>query len=247
MHPLRNATRSGLLLLGFGLALGAAAAAAADDAPAAAQSAPAPNAASADAAPAGAAQKAERPALYVPPSRGSVRTRSGGATRGRRSGLPLLQALAPDHVGLSRSPQPTLYWSISEDAKLPVHLTLVRYEQPKPLLEIALDEPLRAGLHAIRLDERGVRLEAGVAYQWFVALVPDPAHRSRDLVVGGAVEYQPAEATSSGAEPNADFEQLARAGIWYDAVDALRRRLDRDPGARPQWEALLAQVGLEAP
>jgi hypothetical protein len=81
-----------------------------------------------------------------------------------------------------------------------------------------------------------------VEYEWSVALVADPAQRSRDIVAGGAILRIPAE----GPEP-ADAAGYAQRGLWYDALMALDRGAqpprDRDL-IRERRAALLEQVGL---
>lgn len=231
MRVLRNFDAIPCLLLGLALGLPAGAEE---------QAADRPPTETAESAP-----KASPPVLYVPPGRGSVKTRVGGATRGSRSDLPRIQVLAPDHLGLTTTPQPNLYWVASAPVDAAVHFTLVEQGAAKPLLEIEVPAPTSAGTQVVRLAEHGVQLTEGRDYQWFVALVPDPEHRSKDVLAGGAIEYRSAESVLGAPREQADFERFAQGGVWYDALDTLQQHLATDPAAGTKLAALLAQAGLE--
>jgi Domain of Unknown Function (DUF928) len=162
--------------------------------------------------------------------------------------------LAPDHSGLTTREQPSLYWVISSPTTLAVELTLTDPRTTQPVLEVKLPGPIRAGLQRIRLDEYGVRLEPGVPYRWYVAVIPDTGRRSKDILAGGIIER---------VEPTADLrDRLARArpeelasvyaeeGFWYDALAVSSELIERSPGEgslRQQRTALLSQVGLPDP
>jgi hypothetical protein len=110
-----------------------------------------------------------------------------------------------------------------------------------PLLETVLP-PGSAGIQAIDLRALGVRLSHNVEYEWSVAVVTDPAQRSRDVVSGGAIMR--VEATAS---PSADPAAATEGGHWYDLLMALERRVREQPGdsgARSARAALLDEAGL---
>jgi hypothetical protein len=106
-------------------------------------------------------------------------------------------------------------------------------------------------MHRVRLADYGVRLEAGVVYRWFVAVVPDEGRRSRDILAGGTIERVEigdelrAKLAQAG---NADLPFLyAEAGLWYDALAAISDLIEatpHDPELRTQRASLLTQVGL---
>lgn len=159
--------------------------------------------------------------------------------------------LAPDHSGLTVREQPSLYWVISNPTSLAVELTLTDPRAAEPILETTIPGPIRAGLHRVRLEDYGVRLEPGVSYRWYVAVIPDVRRRSKDILAGGIIER---------VEPSADLrDRLARvrpeelasvyaeAGLWYDALAVSSDLIERSPGEeglRRQRAALLNQVGL---
>jgi len=199
-------------------------------------------------------QDAAKAPVYKPPLRGAPRGRIGGGTRGTGSDSLALSVLAPDHSGLTTHEQPSLYWVISNPTVLAVEVTLMDPRAAEPLLETRIPGPIQAGLHRVRLNDYGVKLEPGVPYRWYVAVIPDAGRRSKDILAGGIIER---------VEPAADLqERLARgrpeelasiyaeAGFWYDALAASSEAIEHSPGEeglRQQRAALLSQVGLPVP
>jgi hypothetical protein len=118
------------------------------------------------------------------------------------------------------------------------------------LVDTALPRPAAAGIQRIALADHGASLEPGADYQWLVKLAPKPDDDSHDRVVGGGIQRveAPPELSARLAEPGASRPHvLAQAGIWYDAVDALSRQIDAEPGNAlivKQRTALFSQVGL---
>jgi hypothetical protein len=170
--------------------------------------------------------------------RGGPATRVGGGTRSVGASPLTLSVLAPNETGLTTRANPTVYWYVSEPLNNPVELTLTSTEPLKdavpPALELTLQPPIAKGVHALRLGDHGVTLKPGVEYQWFVAVVVNPAQRSNDVVSGGGIKR------IAGAEAVQD-------GAWYDAIDQLSREISANPAdarLRQQRAALLEQAGL---
>jgi hypothetical protein len=194
------------------------------------------------------------PTVYKPPLRGAPATRVGGGTRNTGSKILTLSALAPNEAGYTVSDKPTLYWYLSESLDTPVELTITPtgklHEATPPVLEITLKPPVARGMHALRLQDHGVALKPGVEYQWFVAVISNPAQRSNDVVAGGSIIRMadspiPAQLRQV---PQARWHAVyAEGGVWYDAIDQLSRSISAQPGdrqLRQQRAALLEQVGL---
>ena len=191
------------------------------------------------------------PPVYKPPLRGAPGYRVGGGSRGHEGASPNLSVLAPDHIGLTFQEQPVLYWYLLEPVNERVEITLIDGKTVDPLLEVALNTPIKAGMHSIRLAEHGIRLSPGKQYRWFVALVPDINHRAKDSVAGGAIER-----IKTSQDVRTELEQAtqteipyiyAQAGIWYDALSAISDLIDAAPNdrsLREQRASLLKQVGL---
>ncbi len=189
--------------------------------------------------------------VYKPPLRGAPGGRLGGGTRGSEREVFVLSVLAPDHTGLTANDQPSLYWFISNVASSPVELTVVDPRAVKPVLDTLIAPPIQPGVHRIRLADYGVRLAPGVAYRWFVAVVPDSDHRSKDILAGGTIERvelpEGLRAKLAQAGKTDRPFLYAAAGFWYDAVAALSELIETtpdDPVFRGQRAALMAEVGL---
>ena len=198
---------------------------------------------------------AEQPVFtYQPPLRGAPATRVGGGTRSVGTKSVQLSVLAPNETGYTTRDKPTIYWYVSETITSPVELTLNTTEPLRdaatPSLELTLQPPIAKGVHALRLDQHGVTLKPDVEYQWFVAVVSNPAHRSSDVIAGGSIKRIAASAVESKLKqaPQAQWPAVyAQSGIWYDAIDQLSQSISANPGdrrLRQQRAALLEQVGL---
>jgi len=188
--------------------------------------------------------------VYKPPMRGTPAGRVGGGTRGAGREF-VLSALAPDHSGLTLREQPSLYWFISDQTTLPVELTVIDPRTNRPVLETRLPSPVTAGIHVVRLADFGIRLAPGVTYQWFIAVIPDAARRSRDILAGGSIErIEPPQAlpVKLGQATKDELPAIyAEAGIWYDALASISELIDAAPSdqaLRRQRAALISQIGL---
>jgi len=190
---------------------------------------------------------------YKPPLRGAPLTRVGGGTRGMGNVL-AVNVLAPSETGLTTQEKPTIYWFASQAVDKPVEITITSTESLQaaatPVFEITLQPPLAKGIHAFRLADHGVALKPGVEYQWFVAVVRNPAQRSNDVLAGGTIKRvtdSPVQSQVKQAPPAQLAALYAEAGIWYDAIDQLSRQISADQKNRQLRErraALLEQVGL---
>jgi hypothetical protein len=164
--------------------------------------------------------------------------------------LPSIEVLAPDHTGLTLSAQPTLYWFLSRPSRHPIEITLIEERVIDPVLELTL-EPTSAGIQALPLARHGLSLKPGVEYQWVVALVLDPAQRSRDILASALIRRVQAEAVLKGglesAAPEERLRLYAEAGIWYDLIDTLSEAIAARPDdaeLRGRRAMLLEQAGL---
>jgi uncharacterized protein DUF928 len=188
--------------------------------------------------------------VYNLPTRGAPGGRVGGGTRGDTNVF-ILSALAPDHSGLTTSEQPSLYWYISDSISLPIELTVIDSKNVEPLLETQLPAPGKGGIQQVRLADYKIHLTPGEAYRWFIAVVPDPNRRSKDILAGGAIERidtpQEIKAKLASSENSQKQFIYAEAGIWYDALQSISDLIDASPQnaeLRQQRTALLTQVGL---
>jgi hypothetical protein len=191
--------------------------------------------------------------LYQPPLRGAPGGRVGGGSRGIAKDLTTLLVLAPNHVALTVQEQPVLYWYLSKPAQFPIELTIIREKDTIPLLEKRILHPSRSGIYPLRLSDFDISLSTGTPYRWFLALIPDPNRRTRDIVAGALIERVETPETLRSKLLKASREEIphvyAGAGMWYDAIMAVSNLIDDTPNNlvfHKQRAALLEQVGLSA-
>ena len=165
---------------------------------------------------------------YTPPVRSAPGGRVGGETRGTvkaTGSLPTIELLAPDgHVGLTTTPTPDLYFFVSQPIIWPIQFTIRAPRQPRPVVEVNIPAPRKAGVYALRTADYDVRLTPSVIYTWSVSVILNPKARSRDIVASASLlrsALDPAIETSLRAAPVSRRAALfAKAGLWYDAVAA---------------------------
>lgn len=190
--------------------------------------------------------------VYVPPRRGAPLARVGGGTRGISDALPFVSVITPEDTGYTSSPQPVLYWYISESMQTHFEFALINEDEIDPIIEVTTDEDLKAGLNSLDLASVNVSLKPGVAYQWSVAVVTDADKRSGDVVSSGLIELQELSAEQQvrleTASPQEAVMIYAGEGYWYDAFATLSEMIDKDPDNAELLEqraSLLSQIGLE--
>lgn len=190
--------------------------------------------------------------VYTPPKKLTPRARVGGHMRGTEGSDPEIQALVPDHVGLTINQTPVLNWFLSKPTAYAVRFTLVDNRSIKPLHEGFLPQPKESGIQAINLKELGLRLEPDVQYRWYVSVVRNPDSPSQDIVAGGVIERCDLSVCLVEAAPDLSCNQQsvytnAHRGFWYDAMSCLCELIKEtptNPQLRRQRAALLKQVGL---
>lgn len=188
--------------------------------------------------------------VYKPPMRGAPASRIGGGTRGTGKDNFVLSVLAPDHTGFSSQAQPTLYWYASGPSTTKLEVTVIADTAERPLLTQNL-KVTRGGVQSFDLAKHGITLKPDTEYEWFVSAIPDAAQRSKDITSGGTIRRVAPDPAIQARIAAAGERQApliyAEAGLWYDAIDALSRLIERNPGdseLQAQRAALLKQVGL---
>lgn len=188
---------------------------------------------------------------YQPPMRGKPGRRSGGGTRAQGEDVPRLAALVPDHIGLTVSAQPTLYWWLSGGSRFGMELTIIDDESIDPLVEAELPAPAQGGIHGFDLAKHDVRLKPGVEYEWFISIVPNPDRRSADVVATGKIKRikssERFDAQLATADAAGRVEIFAAEGLWYDTLGALSRMIlerPKDAALEEARQSLLDQAGL---
>lgn len=190
--------------------------------------------------------------IYTPPKHLIPRARVGGQMRGTEGTDPEVQALVPDHVGLTTHRTPVLNWFLSKPTTNEVRFTLIDNRVIKPIHEAPLPAITKAGIYKIDLKELGVELDPEVQYRWYISVIRNPDSPSQDIVAGGVIERCELSECLSVMDARLGCNQQgvvanARAGFWYDAMGCLCNMIDENPTdakLRRLRAALLKQVGL---
>ena len=189
--------------------------------------------------------------VYKPPLRGCPAGRVGGGTRGIKTEQPTLIALTPDHVALTVQEKPSFYWYLSKPTEFKLEFVLIDNNAVKPLIEKQITTPIQNGINCVRLADLNVRLAPGMQYKWFIVLVLDPEHRSKDIIASGAIErVEIPQALQRKLAQASKVEALylyAENGIWCDAMSTISELIDAAPNdvnLRKMRASLLEQVGL---
>ncbi len=130
--------------------------------------------------------------------------------------------LASEHTGWTTTPSPVLWYYISSAWPVKLLFTLNKPKAPEPLVEKKLDAPESEGMYRIDLAAYNVKLEPGVDYEWFVAIILDPRERSADFLASATIRYVEPSGELAGRIKNTPEDRLhflfAENGYWYDAI-----------------------------
>ena len=167
--------------------------------------------------------------------------------------MPSLYVLAPDHTGFTTSGHPSLFWYQSGPAGMRIEVTIIEPHKPGWLLRVAAEKAEQGGIHRLVLERYHVVLAPGVLYKWTVALVPDPANRSQDVIASDTIQRvepgAPLSAALAGSRGLEKAAAYAGNGFWYDALEAVTNEIDaapKDKDLRLLRASLLDQANLKA-
>lgn len=191
--------------------------------------------------------------VYNPPSPREPGTEQldSGSTRGCQKDLAqIVTLLAPtNHVGLTVSNRPTLFFNLSKRSPVPVLLTLAPIDGRKAIVEqrLNLDSP---GLKSFSVPPE-VELEVGKKYVWTITLVCNWVRVSENLdvqqflkrvAVSQKLEQQLAQVQESNTRERSRL--YAANGLWYDALaNLLKNRSVKE--ANGDLQDLIEQVGID--
>src|SRR5213075_499971 len=98
-----------------------------------------------------------------------------------------LQALVPDHVGLTTSRYPSLCWILrgTPPDGATMRFTLTTTQSITPLLEVDLPSSFLTGnketCQCAHLKDYGISLEPDVQYRWYVSVARTHESHARDI------------------------------------------------------------------
>lgn len=185
---------------------------------------------------------------YVPPADAAADNTELRAGSDRAIGTRVSLILA-NHRSLTFSAQPTLYWFVSGHVQQIEHL-LFEGDALKPVFQETVRNVREAGMHALPLAERGIRLHPGVPYRWVAVIAPEGPGQALTQLAGEIMHVAPTPETAqkiARAPANRLPAVLGAAGAWPELIDALSTRATRGHD-RQKWlgyrARVLRQVGL---
>ncbi len=191
---------------------------------------------------------------YVPPTVGAPEVRVSGGTRGLANADFALEAIAPQHVGLTRTAAPTLYWYQSAVVAEPVELVVIADGAESPLLQAKLEVGTPEGFNSVALADFGAALQPSPDYQWSVGVLVDPEQPSLDPVSLAGIRLATLDAALAAeidaATPLKRALLYARHGLFYESMHAISTLIAENPndrGLRAMRAALLRSVALYKP
>lgn len=147
--------------------------------------------------------------------------RRAGASRGCTKQLEdAVVLLTPeDHIGLTVSANPTIFWYVKKKISVPIEFTLLEPKH-KPLFvkKIKATSP---GIVALKLPPEVAKLEIGKQYRWTISLICNPYRPSDNSYASAWIERIPFS-TSLKIETSQNKANCSliygKASIWYDAL-----------------------------
>lgn len=190
---------------------------------------------------------------YVPPYRGTPRRTQGTGSRGGDPSESIrLKLLVPsDHTGQTRSGHPTFFWYISELPPEPMEFSLVESGVAQPIFVQQL-KPKQAGIVRMDMPKNLPELVPGKEYRWSVTLIDNANRRTNDTFAQSWIKRVPEtpglQQQLATAKSDRDRASIyAKAGLWYDALNALwTAQSANSTGSSIHEEllSLLARAGL---
>lgn len=191
---------------------------------------------------------------YVPPTVGAPEVRVSGGTRGLTGADFTIEAIAPQHLGLTHIATPTLYWYQSAAVAEPVELVVLEDSAEVPLMQATLEAGTAQGFNRVTLSDFGAALQPASDHQWSVAVLMDKEQPSLDPVSIAGIRLTTLDAALvaelDAATPLRRALLYARHGLFYESMHALSMLIAENPADHSFHElraALLRSVELYGP
>ena len=174
-----------------------------------------------------------RKLVYKPRVANAQEVRIDGHSRSVDMSSPSLYVLAPEHTGFTIKEKPTLYWYQSKPANAKFEFAIVGEDPSKPVFTIGYTPAAGTGIQSIKLSEHDVLLKKGIEYSWYVTIIPDDEHRTKDVFASGAIEriappLKVAKSLTNKSKKDLAYI-LADEGIWYDALEMISHLIESSP------------------
>ena len=183
----------------------------------------------------------DRAKEYKPrPGRKRTLVRQPGGYRGnscqRQEQAPLTLLVPQDHVPLTTSSHPTLFWYIKTNSPTPIRLTIQEPGEPSPIYVRNWSQGM-FGVYAMKLPATVNPLQVGKQYRWTVTIICNPDKPSDNIYAKAWVER--VKKPNINSNNKSCLESYAESGIWYDALSCPRLNKYSE-----EFWSLLAQVEL---
>ena len=164
-------------------------------------------------------------------------------------------ALVPDRpVNLTASISSQLFFYVPQTEEPKTVEFVVRTKDDQLVHEAFLKTTGQAGIMSVAIPDqvKDNLSESHGDYHWYLSMICDPNHRSRDIVLEGWIEHvELNKSVKERIELSTDLEKshlLQQEGVWYDALSVLAelKKSDSDLiSIRAEWSQLLESIGLE--
>lgn len=198
-------------------------------------------------------------AEFVPPSNlGRPGNREGAATRGtckfdQAQNEPGLTALVPRaNIGLTTAANPTVFWYLPKNNYQVGEMMLYKATETEQTLIDKATFLLEGRPTLDRFTWANQTLAPNQDYRWVLSLICDPANPdpSQIVYVEGwvrRVDLAPSLQTAlANAQGLNQFQILAKAGLWYDALTVLAKQ-PKSPQVRQEWGNLFTSEAVQLP
>ena len=183
----------------------------------------------------------DRAKEYQPrPGRKRTQVRQPGGYRGNtcqsQFKAPVTLLVPQDHVPLTTSSHPTLFWSIKTNSPTPIRLTIIEPGEPSPIYVRNWPQS-KSGVYAIKLPATANPLQVGKQYRWTVTIICNREKPSDNIYAKAWVER--VKKPNIISNNRSCLESYAELGIWYDALSCPRPQKYSE-----EFWSLLASVDL---
>ena len=124
-------------------------------------------------------------------------------------------------------------------------MVIIGEDKTKPIFEKKFDSAGWSGIKEINLTDFGIELSKGIPYMWSVSIIPEPEHRSKDIIaVGTIVVVDPSKSLASALITKSQEDLvyiLSEEGIWYDALEKISHLIALQP-ERSELRVLRAEL-----
>jgi hypothetical protein len=166
-------------------------------------------------------------AVSAPPV-GAPHERIASGARSEDAPRPIL--FASSETGCTILDHPTFYWYLTKSTDCDVEMDLVRMEGGvrTSVFKKVWEAVKQAGVYSFDVSEAdGKPLQLNLEYQVTVTIMLSKTQNSASSGFVMRVTAPP------GTTPESDTAAFAKAGIWFDAIAAVSRKIEMNPADEP--------------